>query len=85
MRDHVGRARELQVWCLQIPVIPHSYFRKHVLAEARGEVLPPGSRDAGVRELARQALRGLYRAEAEALIFEGIGGYLFFVGPIFSN
>ena len=47
------------------------WFRRHVLAEARGDPPPEGD-EVGVRELARRALKSLQRAEAEALIWEGL-------------
>ena len=64
--DKIGLYKGELVWT---PVRP--WFCQHVLAEARGDP-PPGEDEVGVRDLARRALRSLQRAEAEALIWEGL-------------
>ena len=62
----IGFYKKELVWK---PVRP--FFQKHVLAEARGRPLP-GEGEEGIREIARRALRAVWRAEAEALIWEGL-------------
>jgi len=44
-----------------------------VFAEARGDAAPPpGSKDVNIRALAKKALHEIYKAEAEALVWEGL-------------